>query len=110
MGISENDAVWVETYQPQMAKAENIKIHQRDLEFFTYDKTECRKYKNLQEVIHNHQYNLIIVDGPWGAEQSLPRSNVLDVIKNPYDYSNINEEYSKTPKPTGCAYKTYCGT
>ena len=35
---------------------------------------------------------------------------LLNVIKNPYDYSNINEEYSKTPKPTSCAYKTYCGT
>ena len=37
-------------------------------------------------------------------------NELLDVIKNPYDYSNINEEYSKPPKPTSCAYKTYCGT
>ena len=29
---------------------------------------------------------------------------------HPQNYSNINEEYSKTPKPTECAYKTYCGT
>jgi len=82
LDIIENDAGWIETYQPQLAKAENTKLHQRDLEFFTNDKTECRKYKNLQEVIDNRKYDLIIVDGPWGAEQSLPRSNVLDVIKN----------------------------
>ncbi len=35
---------------------------------------------------------------------------LLKEIKNPYNYFNINEEYSKPPKPTGCVYKTYCGT
>ena len=82
LDIIENDAGWIEIYQPQLAKAENIKLHQRDLEFFTYDKTECRKYKNLEEVIGDYKYDLIIIDGPWGATQNLPRSNVLDVIKN----------------------------
>ncbi|AIY79767.1 YdiU family protein [Clostridium botulinum] len=35
---------------------------------------------------------------------------LLDVLKNPYDYSNMNEYYSTLPKSTSCAYKTYCGT
>ena len=50
----------------------------------------------LDEAVTNNNYTLI--------------EKLLNVIKNPYDYSNINEEYSKTPKPTSCAYKTYCGT
>lgn len=82
LDIIENDADWIAVYQPQLAKGEHIKVHQRELEFFTYDETECRKYKNLQEIVDNHKYDLIIIDGPWGANQSLPRSNVLDIIKN----------------------------
>ena len=79
--IIENDASWIATYQPQLAKSEHIKLYQRDLEFFICNSTECRKYKNLQEVTANNRYDLIIIDGPWGATQSLPRSNILDLIK-----------------------------
>ena len=35
---------------------------------------------------------------------------LLHAITNPFDYKNINFEYTKLPKPTACAYKTYCGT
>ncbi len=82
LDIIENDAGWIETYQSQLAKTENIKVHQREVEFFTYDNTECRKYKNLQEIVDNQKYDLIIIDGPLGANQVLPRSNVLDLIKS----------------------------
>ncbi|MBR1600277.1 MAG: hypothetical protein IJ677_01715 [Alphaproteobacteria bacterium] len=82
LDIIENDSDWIATYQPQLAQNEHIKVHQRDLEFFTYDKTECRKYKDLNEIVGNTKYDLIIIDGPWGAEQKLPRSNMLDLIKN----------------------------
>lgn len=82
LDIIENDAGWIATYQPQLAQSEHTKVHQRDLEFFTYDKVECRKYKDLNEIVGNTKYDLIIIDGPWGAEQNLPRSNILDLIKN----------------------------
>ena len=89
LDIIENDAGWISTYQPQLAQNDNIKVHQCDLEFFTYDKTECRKYKDLDKAIGNTKYDLIIIDGPWGAEQKLPRSNVLDLIKN----HNLAEDF-----------------
>ena len=82
LDIIENDAGWIATYQPQLAQNEHTKVHQRDLEFFTYDKVECRKYKDLNEVIGNTKYDLIIVDGPFGGRQTFPRSNILDLIKN----------------------------
>lgn len=82
LDIIENDAGWIATYQPQLAQSEHTKVHHRDLEFFTYDKVECRKYKDLSEIVGNTKYDLIIIDGPWGAEQNLPRSNILDLIKN----------------------------
>lgn len=37
-------------------------------------------------------------------------NSLLEAVKNPYDYSKLNKEYTKLPKPTGCKYKTYCGT
>lgn len=89
LDIIENDAGWISTYQPQLAQNDNIKVHHRDLEFFTYDKIECRKYKDLNEVVGNTKYDLIIVDGPFGANQTLPRSNVLDLIKN----HNLAEDF-----------------
>lgn len=46
-----------------------------------------------------------IKDSDYSVMQSL-----LDVLKNPYDYSSINEYYSIVPKSTSCTYKTYCGT
>lgn len=80
--IIENDVGWISTYQPQLAQSERAKVHQRDLELFTYDNTECRKYKDLNDVIGTTKFDLIIIDGPFGANQTLPRSNVLDIIKN----------------------------
>ena len=32
---------------------------------------------------------MIIIDGPWGANQSLPRSNILDIIKN----HNLSDDF-----------------
>lgn len=82
LDIIENDTGWIATYQQQLAQSERTKIHQCDLEFFNYENTECRKYKDLNIVVKDIKYDLIIVDGPWGAEQKLPRSNILDLIKN----------------------------
>ncbi len=36
--------------------------------------------------------------------------NLIAVLKNPYDYSSVNEEYTKLPKNIDKGYKTYCGT
>ena len=64
---------------------------------------------NPTVIPRNHKVEEALYDAVNNNDYTLMKQ-LLDVIKNPYDYSNINEEYSKTPKPTGCAYKTYCGT
>ena len=89
LDIIENDADWIAAYQPQLAQNDNIKIHQCDLEFFTYDNTECRKYKNLSRISAQNKYDLIIIDGPLGWAQTLPRSNILDLIKD----RNLADEF-----------------
>lgn len=82
LDILEDNTNWIDVYRTQLAQSGNIKVHQCNLEFFKDGKCECRKYKNLDKILAKTKYNLIIVDGPWGAEQTLPRSNVLDIVKN----------------------------
>jgi len=89
LDIIENDAGWIATYKPQLVQNEHIKVHQCDLEFFTYNETECRKYKDLAKVIGNIKYDLIIIDGPWGGCQTLPRSNILDITEN----GNLSDDF-----------------
>lgn len=35
---------------------------------------------------------------------------LLDVLSDPYSYQKDHEEYTMLPKPTGCPYRTFCGT
>lgn len=89
LDIIENDDNWINTYQPQLAQGKNIKVHHCDLEFFKEEECECRKYKDLIKIVSETKYDLIVVDGPWGGEQTLPRSNVLDLIEN----SNLADDF-----------------
>lgn len=89
LDIIENDAGWIEVYKPQLTQSEHIKVHQCDLEFFKDDECDCRKYKELNKVVGNTKYDLVIIDGPLGADQTLPRSNILDLIKN----GNIADDF-----------------
>ena len=89
LDIIENDAGWIATYKPQLAQGENIKVHLCDLELFKDGKSECRKYKYLSDITKDTKYDLIIIDGPWGAKQTLPRSNILDLINN----GNLSDDF-----------------
>ncbi|MGO1468938.1 MAG: protein adenylyltransferase SelO [Tissierella sp.] len=37
-------------------------------------------------------------------------NNLLDALSDPYDHLNIDDKYTKTPKPSSIPYVTYCGT
>lgn len=89
LDIIDNDVGWIETYKPQLAENENIKVYQRDLKFFTYEGIECRKYKDLDKVADNKKYDFIIVDGPYGGRQPFPRSNIIDIIEN----NNLSNDF-----------------
>ena len=56
----------------------------------------CGEMAGDEAAIHNNDYSVI--------------NKFLEALKNPYDYSNISEEYSKIPEVPSCPYKTYCGT
>ena len=50
----------------------------------------------LEAAVKNNDYSVL--------------NKLVKVIKNPYDYDNINFEYTAVPKKCGGKYKTYCGT
>ena len=82
LDIIENDESWIKVYEPKLAKSQNIKLHQCDIEFFDYEGEQSRKYKELNKITGDKKYNLIIVDGPFGGAQKLPRSNIVELIEH----------------------------
>ena len=82
LDIIENDESWIKVYEPKLAKSQNIKLHQCDIEFFDYEGEQSRKYKELNKITGDKKYNLIIVDGPFGGAQKLPRSNIVELVEH----------------------------
>ena len=81
LDIIENDESWIKVYEPKLAKSQNIKLHQCDIEFFDYEGEQSRKYKELNKITGDKKYNLIIVDGPFGGAQKFPRSNIVELVE-----------------------------
>lgn len=88
LDIIENDANWIDIYQSQLPLNERVKVHLCNLEFFEFKGVENRKYRALDNVIKDKKYNLIIVDGPLGSRQLLPRSNIIDIVM-----SNLADDF-----------------
>ncbi len=82
LDIIENDVNWINVYQSQLAKHDNIHLHQCDIEFIEYEGEKSRKYKELNKMTKEKKYNLIIVDGPFGGAQKLPRSNIIELVEH----------------------------
>lgn len=82
LDIIENDESWIKIYEPKLAKSQNIKLHQCDIEFFDYEGEQSRKYKELDKITGDKKYNLIIVDGPLGGAQKFPRSNIVELVEH----------------------------
>lgn len=43
-------------------------------------------------------------------EDLKPSQELLDVLKDPFAYSSVQEEYAVVPESLGCNYQTFCGT
>ena len=78
--IIEHDEEWIKYFSSQFENSENVKTYKKDLETFTIYNSQNDRYSDLQDVIINNKYNLIIVDGPIGANKQYPRTNVVDLI------------------------------
>ena len=80
--ICEDNQEWIDIYKEELPLHNNIKINKLDLESFDYLGTKNIKYKGMEKICGKECYDLIIVDGPIGRNQTFPRSNILDLMKN----------------------------
>lgn len=73
------------------------------------ESVKLMKENNPTVIPRNHRVeealSAAINHNDYGVMQKL-----LNVLKDPYDYTNINMEYSILPESTKCPYKTFCGT
>ena len=87
LDIIESDKNWIDIYSKHLAISNNVKINQCDLEIFQVDEASCYKYKNLDKIVKNKKYDLIIVDGPRGSLRQ-SRQNIVDLIT-----TNLAEDF-----------------
>lgn len=96
---SQEFKLWYDKWQERLSRQDKSKNESKEL----------MERSNPTVIPRNHRVeealSAAVNDNNYGIMQKL-----LDILKDPYDYSNINEEYSKLPKATSCPYKTYCGT
>jgi len=80
LDVIEHSQEWIDVFAPQFNNIENCKIYHRELEPVFINNSESDKYKNLNEIIKENKYNLVIIDGPIGIKKDYPRTNILDLI------------------------------
>lgn len=72
------------------------------------DARELMENNNPAVTPRNHRVEEALADAQKGNYKTMDL--LLEVLKNPYDYSKVNEEYIKVPENSSHGYKTYCGT
>mgnify|MGYP001207210186 FL=1 len=99
--------------------------HADDEEFEDNDFVEWKK--NWRERVNNNDYlsimketNPILIPRNYLVEEALTEAEtegklakfneLLVVLSKPYEQSDIDEKYSKTPQIQAEPYKTFCGT
>lgn len=90
---------WYESWQARLAKQNKSRDEIKKLMQSNNPTVIPRNYiveNAIKAAVNNNDYSVI--------------NKFLEALKNPYDYSNIGEEYSKIPEVPSCPYKTYCGT
>lgn len=90
---------WYESRQARLAKQNKSRDEIKKLMQSNNPTVIPRNYiveNAIKAAVNNNDYSVI--------------NKFLEALKNPYDYSNISEEYSKIPEVPSCPYKTYCGT
>ncbi len=80
--VCEHNADWINIYKPELPNNPHTDIHHFDLEYFEFDGKQNDKYAGLTKYVKQQKFDFIIIDGPIGGDKNLPRSNILDLIRN----------------------------
>lgn len=73
------------------------------------DITNLMKSVNPSVIPRNHRVEEAIEAAVKKDDYSVMKK-LLEVLENPYDYNDKQEEYAKLPKETKIPYRTFCGT
>ena len=80
--IVDGDQVWIDVFSEKLEISENINLFQCDTEMFTYNDTENLRFANLEDIVGDSKFDLIIIDGPQGF--------TFDPVYHHFDYSRTN--------------------
>lgn len=79
--IVEHDPSWIATFAANFALTSASTVVQLDLtETQAPSGSPVHRYADFAAAVSNAEYDLIIIDGPFGFEQELARVDVLDLI------------------------------
>ena len=95
---SEEYKSWYKLYQDRLKRQDNS----------TEEVNNLMKSSNPYVIPRNHRVEEALEASERGDFTIF--NNLLKVLKNPYEYSKEQEEYSKLPKRKNTCYRTYCGT
>ena len=89
--IIESDQDWINNFSKKLNISDNISIVHNEVEIFSYKNTDNIRFCDLNKVVGDKKFDLIIIDGPQGffsPDELLEysRSNVWDLI--PYNLAN----------------------
>lgn len=90
---------WYKLWQQRLSKQDKTKEEVMKL----------MKDNNPSIIPRNHRVEEAL-DAAVKANDYSIMDKLLDVIKNPYEYSKEQEEYTSLPGPTKTPYRTFCGT
>ena len=71
--------------------------------------SKLMKINNPSIIPRNHRVEEALEAAVKNSDYSI-MDKLLEVLKNPYEYSKEQEEYTSLPEPTKIPYKTFCGT
>lgn len=85
--VIDNNQQWIDIYKKEIKSYKKFLIKKLDTTNFTHNKitTLDSKYANLDKLVKNEKFDLIIIDGPAGYKKNFPRTNILDLVKNNLD-------------------------
>lgn len=70
---------------------------------------QLMKQSNPSIIPRNHRVEEALRAAENNEDYSI-MERLLEVLKNPYDYTEDQEEYATVPEVLDCTYRTFCGT
>ena len=87
--IVDGDQGWIDVFSEKFEISDNINILQCDTEMFEYNGTENLRFANLEDVVGDNKFDLIIIDAPQGFIFNpgyhlfdYSRSNIWNLLDN----------------------------